>query len=103
MIGSSALNAQIARARLLDRRGRIYLAQGRLDEALEDATEASRIFTDVGHQRHVLRTEQHLFALAMHETGRPGYAFDGCAPLKKKPGQHRAAKMIVHLAFEVAI
>ena len=86
LIGSSALNAKIARARLLDRRGRIYLAQGRLDEALEDAT---RIFTDVGHQRHVLRTEQHLFALAMHETGRPGYAFDGwirLIPLADKLG-----------------
>ena len=77
LIGASALNAQVARARLLDRRGRIFLSQGRLDESLTDAREATRLFSLVGHQRHELRTQQHLFALAMHETSKPGEAFAG--------------------------
>jgi hypothetical protein len=77
LIASSSLNAKIARARLLDRRGRIYLSQGRLDDALMDATEASDIFKEVGHHRHALRTKQHLYALAMHESRDVGKAFAG--------------------------
>lgn len=97
LIGASALHAQIARARLLDRRGRIYLSQGRLDEALEDASEASRIFEEVGHQRHVLRTKQHLYALAMHETGNPGLALQGweeLIPLADTLGVHFQSRLI---------
>ena len=77
LVGAKALNAEIARARLLDKRGRIYLAQGRLDQAILDARESATIFESVGHQRHTLRTRQHLYALSMHETGDSGTAFEG--------------------------
>ena len=77
LVGAKALNAEVARARLLDKRGRIYLAQGRLNQAIVDAKEAAVIFERVGHQRHALRSKQHLYALNMHETGELGVAFEG--------------------------
>ena len=86
LVGAKALNAEIARARLLDKRGRIYLAQGRLSQAILDATESAKIFESVGHQRHSLRTKQHLYALSMHETGEPGVAFEGWKELIPQAG-----------------
>ena len=77
LVASSALNAKVARARLLDRRGRIYLAQGQLENALQDAQTAAQIFDEVGHERHTLRTKQHLLALQIHEMDSPAIAFLG--------------------------
>ncbi|MAA79661.1 MAG: hypothetical protein CL916_10410 [Deltaproteobacteria bacterium] len=77
LVAASALNAKVARARLLDRRGRIYLAQGLLENALQDAQTAASIFDEVGHERHALRTKQHLLALQIHEMDSPAVAFLG--------------------------
>lgn len=75
LVAASALNAKVAQARLLDRRGRIHMAHGHLEDALQDAQEASLIFEAVGHQRHTLRTKQHLCALQIHEMDAPGVPY----------------------------
>lgn len=75
LIAASALHAKVARARLLDKRGRIYLSYGQLEDALNDARMAAQLFDMVGHQRHALRTKQHLYALEVHEMDTPGVAF----------------------------
>ena len=81
LVAASALNAKVARARLLDKRGRIYLSHGHLNDALKDARLAAELFDAVGHQRHALRTKQHLYALEVHEMDSPGIAFEAWGDL----------------------
>lgn len=69
---ATALHATIAHARLLDRRGRLYLRMGKLQEAIKDTAVSSEIYKNVGHKRHALRSAQHALALEMQENNNPG-------------------------------
>jgi len=74
LLAASATRAEAARARLLDRRGRAYFAQGRAQQSLEDAAQAAEIFDRVGHRRAALRVRLHVGTVASAELGRPGEA-----------------------------
>ena len=72
LVAASATSALAARARLLDRRGRISLAHGQAVEADSEAQESAALFDQVGHRRHALRTRLHVLAIAAMERGKPG-------------------------------
>ncbi|MEN9800774.1 MAG: hypothetical protein RL653_4471 [Pseudomonadota bacterium] len=74
LLAASATRADAARAKLLDRRGRAWLAKGKAQEAWQDGQQAAELFTRVGHRCSALRTQLHVSSVAATELGRPGEA-----------------------------
>jgi hypothetical protein len=98
LVAASATSALGARARLLDRRGRISLAHGQALDADREAQESAALFDRVGHRRHALRARLHVLAVVATERGRPGETQAWWARLRRE-----ASKEGLGAAFEEAL